>query len=328
MSDETQVTLREQLTDALEATPEIETPAAVAVADSRVAERPRQEDGKFAKAETKAETAPEATPEVEKVERPSTWKKEYWDRFDKLEPDLKKYVLQRDNEYKEGLRAYNNEVKAAQSLKQAIEPFLPELQKNSIDPSQWIRNLGTAHHTLALGNPQQKLQMFAKLASDYGVDLRQMGASQGAPEFQAIAQNLQGLQQEWNQFRTQQQQAEQAVIQQTIKAFGDDAEKHPHFEAVREKMAGLLSSGLAQDLEDAYEQAIYASRDIRELVLSAQQQGKQSANLEAQAAIARKARANAVSPRSAAPGAQVSAKQTKGLRDMISEQLDGLSSRV
>ena len=324
MSDEIpQVTLREQLAEAIESAPEIETPAATAVADSRA----RAEDGKFAKAEKPAE-APETPQEPEKVERPSTWKKEHWERFDKLEPDLKKYILQRENEYKAGLSTYNGEVKAAQSLKQAIEPFMPELQRHNIDPGQWIKSLGTAHHTLALGNPQQKLQMFAKLATDYGVDLRQLGAGQSAPEFQAIAQNLQGLQQEWNQFRTQQQMAEQAAIQQTIQAFGADTEKHPHFEAVRGKMAGLLQSGLAQDLEDAYEQAVYSSRDIREQLLTAQQQSAKAANLEAQAAIARKARANAVSPRSAAPGAQVSAKPTKGLRETLSEQLDAMSSRV
>lgn len=328
MSDETQVTLREQLTDALEATPEIETPAAVAVADSRVAERPRQEDGKFAKVEKTAETTPEATPEPDKVERPSTWKKEHWERFDKLEPDLKKYILQRENEYKSGLSTYNGEVKAAQSLKQAIEPFLPELQRNNIDPAQWMRNLGTAHHTLALGNPQQKLQMFAKLASDYGVDLRSLGGGQAAPEFQSLASELQGFKQEWNQFRTQQQMQEQAVVMQTINKFKEDTERYPHFEAVRPKMAGLLQSGLAESLEDAYEQAVYATKDIREQLLSAQQQSAQAASLEAQAALAKKARANAVSPRSAAPGAQVAAKQTKGLRDTLTEALDGLSSRV
>ncbi len=320
-----QVTLREQLEEAIETTPEIQTPAAVAVADSRVSERPRAEDGKFAKA---PETPQDAPQEPEKVERPSTWKKEHWERFDKLEPELKKYILQRENEYKSGLSTYNGEVKAAQSLKQAIEPFMPDLQRNNIDPAQFIRNLGTAHQTLALGSPQQKLQMFAKLAADYGVDLRHLGGGQAAPEFQAIAQNLQGLQNEWRQFQTQQQMQEQAVIQQTIKEFSEDAERHPHFEAVREKMAGLLSSGLAQDLEDAYEQAIYASRDIREQILSAQQQNAQAASLEAQAALAKKARANAVSPRSAAPGAQTSAKPNKGLRDILSEQLEGLSSRV
>jgi len=39
------------------------------------------------------------------------------------------------------------------------------LQENNIAPQQWISNLGTAHKTLALGSPQEKLQMFAQLAN-------------------------------------------------------------------------------------------------------------------------------------------------------------------
>ena len=321
MADEQQVTLREQISSALEEVAPIETPPATAVADSRV----RAEDGKFAKADKPTEAT-----EVEKVERPSTWKKDYWEKYDGLDPDLKKYILQRENEYKSGLSTYNAEVKATQTLKEAIEPFLPDLQKHNIAPDQFIRNLGTAHHTLALGNPQQKLMMFSKLAQDYGIDLRQLGIQQGQPDpqLQYLSQNLQAVQREWNQYKSQQQMAEQQAIQSTIEEFKADTEQHPHFDAVRETMAGLLSSGMAQNLQDAYDRAVWMSPETREQLVTAQQQQAISSKLEQQAAAAKKARANAVSPRSATPGAQPATNGKKGLRESLSESFGELSSRV
>jgi hypothetical protein len=317
--EQQQETLRDTLANAFE---EVEQPpAATAVADSR-SDRPRAEDGKFAKAPETQETQPE-----EKVERPSTWKKDYWEKYDKLDPDLRKYILQRENEYKAGLSTYNGEVKSAQTLKQAIEPFMPELQRHNIDPAQWIRNLGNAHQTLALGSPQAKAQMFMKLAQDYGVDLRQLGSPQQVdPQLQYITQNLQGLQQQWEQFQTQQQLAEQQAISQTIEEFKADAEQHPHFDAVRETMAGLLQSGMAQNLQEAYDKAVYMSPEVREQVLAAQQQREQASRLEQQASLARQARAKAVSPRSVTPGAPKDTGAKKGLRDSLAEAFGSVES--
>src|SRR5437660_1218047 len=217
MAEETAapVTLRDSLEGAfadIEKPTETQPPAATAVADTRT----RDEAGRFAKEEKeRAQAAPGAAVPADAgavalaVERPSTWKKDYWDKYDKLEPDLRAYILQRENEYKSGLATYNLEVKAARALKEAIEPFLPELQRHNIDPSVWIRNLGNAHQTLALGSPQAKLQIFQRLAQDYGVPLQYLVPNQQGqvqqldPTVQYLAQNLQGLQQQWQQFQTQ-----------------------------------------------------------------------------------------------------------------------------
>ena len=268
-------------------------------------------------------------------QRPSTWKKEHWERFDKLEPELRSYILQRETEYKAGLAAYNAEVKAAQGLRQAIEPFLPELQRHNVDPAVWIRNLGNAHQTLALGSPQAKLQVFARLAQDYGVPLQylvpnaQGQVAQMDPTVQYLAQNLQGLQQQWQQFQTQRQQQEQQSIQESIREFAADAKEHPHFETVRESMAALLSSGMAQNLQQAYDKAIWMAPEVRTAVLAAQQQQEQTARVEQARSAASKARAQAVSPRSASPGAAaVKPDGRKGLRESLEASFGELSGRV
>ena len=78
----------------------------------------------------------------EEVKRPTTWKKEYveiWDKMEKGEP-LKKedfskfaeYANQREAEYKRGVSAYKAEADNARQLTQAIGPFIPELQAQNI----------------------------------------------------------------------------------------------------------------------------------------------------------------------------------------------------
>src|SRR6266478_5831826 len=323
MADETETAAPPSLRDSLAAglaeaqeSSQAEPPAAAAVADTRT----RDEAGRFAKEEKeRAQTQTGATVSADagavagNVERPSTWKKDYWEKYDKLDPDLRAYILQRENEYKTGVSTYKGEAEAAKALKTAIEPFLPELQRHNIDPTVWIRNLGNAHQTLALGSPQAKLQIFQRLAQDYGVPLQYLVPNQQGqvaqldPTVQYLAQNMQGLQQQWQQFQSQQQAAEQASIQQSIEQFKTDATRHPHFEAVREQMAALLSANLAQNLDEAYEKAIWMSPQVREQVVAASQQRATQTKLEQQKAITAKAKAQAVSPRSSTPGAQANA---------------------
>ncbi len=145
--------------------------------------RARDEQGRFARQEqeAKAPAIPPATAPVDEVVKPTTWKKEYLPMWDKLAAgqmltpeeakSFLKYQNQRETEYKTGVSTYKQEAERARELHGALEPFMPLLQQHNISPSQWIGNLGKAHQTLALGSPEQKLQTFAKLATDYGVDL-------------------------------------------------------------------------------------------------------------------------------------------------------------
>jgi len=326
MAEETPVSLRDSLEGAF--TDAEQPAAATAVADSRTDTRARDEAGKFTKAD------PAKPVETQQVERPTSWKKDYWEKYDKLDPDLRQYILQREREYTTGVSTYKSEAEAAKQLKAAIDPFMPELQRHGVDPAQWIRNLGNAHQTLALGSPQAKLAVFQRLAQDYGVPLQYLVPNQQGqvqqmdPTLQYLTQNLQGLQQQWQQFQTQQQVLEQQQIQQTIEQFKADTEQHPHFEAVRETMAALLSSGMAQNLQEAYDKAIWTSPQVREQVLAAQQQRDQAQRAEQARAVTSKAKAQAVSPRTSSPGVQANASAKKGLRDTLSDAFGDLSSRV
>lgn len=322
MSEEldAQTTLRDQLASAFD---EHETNQEPTPVDTR----PRDESGKFVpKTETEpkpdqtAEPKNEAAPAPVVKPRPSSWKKDYEDHWAKLDPTLQDYIAQRESDYAKGVSTYKQNWDQAAPIYEAMQPFMPVLQQHNIAPQQWIQGLGNAHLTLVQGTPEQKLQMFAKLANDYGVNLQALTGQQADPQFSMLAQELNQLKNQWTQFHTTQQQQEQKLLQSEIERFATDK---PHFEAVRETMAGLLQSGVADTLQSAYDKAIRLHDDIWQKQQEEAKQAEAAKAAEAQRAVVANAKAKAVSPRSSSPtGMMSSGNGKKGLRETIAEQLD------
>jgi hypothetical protein len=332
---------------------EAESYESPAVEEQEVQDEPlRNEKGQFVAQEEK-EAPVEASPvevdeEVEEapavevkpaLNRPTTWKKEYLPIWDKLtagqqltnEEALKlaEYTgVQRESEYKKGVSTYKTEADNARQLMSAVEPFMPELQKNNIHPATFINNLGRAHMVLAQGSPEQKIQMFHKLAQDYGIQLNQAGQFQQQDHYtQQLMQQLQQVNQEVSTIKGRYEQEEQQRLVGEIERVRQNEEQFPHFDEVRETMAQLLEQGLANDLETAYAKAVRLQDDVwakeqdRLLQKAQQVQSKQQ-----QVA---KAKAKAVSPRSVTPNNLVAASDKKDRRSLIEEQLGtAMSNRV
>lgn len=305
-------------------------------------ERSRDQHGKFAKGETEPAKAPlpvsdksqtEVTQIKSRPQRPSSWKKEMWDHWEKLDPSVAEYLSQREQEYAKGVSTYKNEWENAKPLMEAMNQFAPILQQHNIKPSEWITNLGNAHKTLALGSPEQRLQMFAKLAQQYQVPLQALLLQdQGQPDqmqyINPLYERINQLEGRLHSWQSEREQQEQSLIQREISQFG---EKHEHFEAVRETMAGLLQSGLADSLDDAYQAAIRHPRHADIFEAQQQRQRQQDEARKAKEAKERvlKARANTVSPKTSTPAGQAQAGGKKGLRDQLSEAFDTVTdSRV
>jgi len=275
------------------------------------------------------------------VARPTTWKKEYlhlWDKLDKGEGltqdearSLLNYNVQRENEFKKGVSAYKAEADNARSLTEAIAPFVPELQKNGIHPAAWINNLGRAHMILSQAPYQQKVELFNKLAQDYGIDLNSAYSGENTTQYQdpqayALQQQLRQLQAQVEQVGSWKQQQENQVLMSEIQRFSSDVDKHPHFEAVREQMAQLLENGLANDLESAYAKAVRLNDEVWQ---SEQNKLLQNAtNQASQAQRVAKAKAAAVSPKSVTPNLSAQATDKKDRRSLLAEQMGEMGSRV
>lgn len=332
MSDieQPQTTLRETLEANLDAS---EAGTLPSIEEVKV-ERPRDEVGRFAQ-KPKEEVTPkveapkvEAQPDPLQALRPTTWKKEYlplWDKAATGQPlttaewkKLAEYNGQRENEYKTGVSTYKAEATAAKELQDAITPFLPELQANGIQPSAWIKQLGQAHHALAKGTPELKMQVFRELARQYNVPL---GAVVQQGQVPPIVNDLMGmindLRQQVSGVTTWRQQQETNSLTSEIAKFQDVA-KYPHFPVVREKMAQLLETGLARDLDDAYKQSVRLNDELYE----AEKLQAVEATRKPQAVA--QARAHAVSPKSATPSGQV-ATGAKDRRAVLEDRFDSLA---
>lgn len=336
---DTQTTLRDTLASSFDAVESASAPSTEVITQEQVPERPRDETGKFTvkpkeeavetveKPQAQVQTQTETT--QQRPNRPSTWKKDYWEAYDKLaaeNPQLAQYINQRESEYKTGVSTYKAEADNARRLNEAIAPFIPDLQRNNIDPTVWISNLGNAHRKLALGSPDEKLQMFAQLARDYGVPLpglQQQG--QVDPRAQWMEQQLNELRGTVTSFVNQQAAQQQAQINNMVESFKADTEKYPHFESVRENMAQLLEAGLAPDLETAYHKAVRMDDGLFDSLLASRQQ--QSAS-QVQATV-QKAKSQAISPKTSTPRSTTTATGPKDLRSTLEENLDKvLTGRV
>jgi len=331
-----QTTLREVLETNLDA---VETGTLPTTDEVARDERARDEAGRFApkpkeekpKEEVTAPapvtTTPQAPP-VQGLTRPTTWKKDYLPIWDKLStgapltPDeakkLAEYSNQRENEYKTGVSTYKAEAQAAKDLQEAITPFLPELQQNGIAPAAWIKQLGHAHYALAKGTPELKLQVFRELARQFNVPLGAIlqQPNQVPPIVNELLGQIADLKQQVTGVTSWRQKQETDSLTSEVQKFASNTAKYPHFEACRGTMAQLLESGLAQDLDEAYGKAEWMVPEVREAKqLELTQRGSQ------QQAVTR-ARAAAVSPKSATPSGQVVTGEAKDRRSTISDALD------
>lgn len=312
-------TIREALADAVE---QFREPVEQETA-SEAQQRARDEHGRFTKAaeaaQQQAQPQAEVTPPVERMPRPSSWKKDYEEKWNTLDPDLAKYIHQRESEFANGVSTYKAEADRARSLQQAIEPFMPDLQRHNIDPTQWIRNLGMAHQVLSQGSPQHKLQLFAQLARDYGIDPREMIGEDGSLKAPPVQQQFQPQPQP-NIEALIEEKLQAIRIQDSIKAFSADTEKYPHFETVRETMAGLLQSGLAQDLHSAYDKALRMHDDLWQSQQESQRKSEEAERQRQAAEAATKARGKVASVKSATPSAHAqAATSAQGRREALAE---------
>jgi hypothetical protein len=311
----------------------------------------RDEKGRFKAQESNSEADSAEEPDLvgqasdvpdEEIKRPTTWKKEYvevWNKMQEGKPldkaefaKFAEYANQREAEYKKGVSAYKAEADNARELTQAIGPFIPELQKHGIHPAAWINNLGRAHYTLANGSYEQKVQMFHRLAQDYGVQLNQDALQMPEqayvdPYQQQLMQQLQATQQQVQQLSAIREQEENARLTQEISRVSSDKERFPHFEMVREDMAQLLERGLAPNLETAYAKAVRMNDEAYKLE---QEKLLRSAGTQAsKAQQVAKAKATAVSPRSVTPSGQVKNTDAKDRRSLLMANLaDAEGGRV
>jgi hypothetical protein len=348
MSEE-QLDRREQLMAAMDAAeegtldPVEEAPAELEPVDDIAEEAKSEATEEPIEAAQDEETGEEVEETVEEpvLKRPTTWKKEYLPIWDKLNngqqltseegKKLAEYTgMIRETEFKRGLSTYKAEADRAKELENAIAPFQAEFQQQGISPAAWINNLGRAHMILSKAPYDQKVQLFHRLANDYGIQLNQDGNT--VPQVDAYTQQLMNqlnqVNQEVSTIKGRFQQEEQVRLSNEIERVRSDVERFPHFDVVREEMAQLLELGKAPDLETAYKKAVRMNDDVwaleqDRLLKDAKQQAIKAQQVQ-------KAKAAAVSPKSVTPSGKVAEPgDKKDRRSLLADQLgEAMSRRV
>jgi hypothetical protein len=260
----------------------IETPAVEPSIDDDLSSiwakhNPPRENGRFAKNPT--EPAAEGATEVKEVadqtaekvieqakpavEAPVSWSAEMKAKLASLPPehaDVIKYATQRDKEQGDAIARAGQQIKAFEPIGKVIEQFSHVFQKNGLQPHDGIARMMAVNEMLE-ANPKAAI---AEIAKAYGVNLQGETEQNASPENARVAELEAKLAKVESHLTAQQRQQMQADNDALAREIADFAKGKPHFESVRKVMAGLMQSGAAETMQDAYEKAIYADPTIRQ----------------------------------------------------------------
>jgi len=249
---------------------------------------------------------------------PASWKKDYHEAWNTADPKLKEYAWTREEEMKAGVQPLLSKAQFADQMQQAIEPYMNNIRGLGIEAPQAVKALMEADNVLRHGSPQQKQAYFAQLAQQYGINM-------GDVQMQPVDQNFYAIQNELAQVRGEvlnwKQQQETAQNQALLSEINQFQAKAEYFEEARPTMIQLLNSGVAKDLDDAYQKAIRLDNDLFTKHQQASQGAADQAKRDASNRAAKAARAAAVSVKSSTPGAATATK-AQDRRSLLSEQFD------
>jgi len=273
---------------------------------------------------TQPEPDLEPPPEPPVWERPpASWKKDYHEAWTTADPKLKEYAWKREEEMKAGVQPLLSKAQFADQMQQAIEPYMQNIRGLGIEAPQAVKALMEADNVLRHGSPQQKQAYFAQLAQQYGINMGEVQIQPTDPNFYAIQNELAQVRGEVLNWKQQQEAAQNQALLNEISEFQTKAE---YFEEARPTMIQLLNSGVAKDLDDAYQKAIRLDNDLFTKHQQASQGQADAAKREASNKAAKAARAAAVSVKSSTPGAATSTK-AQDRRSLLMEQFDNLNER-
>lgn len=288
---------------------------------------PPRENGRFApKNPTESATDPaapvtdvavqtaETTQEQAKpaIDAPISWTAEKKAEWASVPPALQEYISLRDKESHEAITRAGQQIKAFEPIRNVIEQYGHTFQKNGLQPHDGIARMMAVNEMLET-NPRAAI---AEIAKAYGVNLQGETAQDANPGDARVAE----LEAELGKIKThltaQQRQQYEAESTALAREIADFAKDKPHFESVRKVMAGLMSSGAAETMQEAYDKAIYADPTIRQsLQVDAQKAAEDKRKADEAERVAKAKKAAAVNVKSS-PG---QSNQTKTMDDDLRE---------
>ena len=203
---------------------------------------------------------------------PRTWRKEAAAAWANVPDVVKQEIAKREADMFKGIEQYKQYSNIGSGFSQILNPYLPVLQRDGINPFQHVNDLLNVHYTLVTGTPEQKLGLLQNIAQQFGVPLDSLVP---ADEQSYVDPQVATLQARINQLESlQQQQLQQhfdqrrASVESEIQAFAADTATNPYFEAVAPTMSDLIQKGQAANLREAYDKAVWIVPEIREKMIA------------------------------------------------------------
>lgn len=206
---------------------------------------------------------------------PSTWRKEAAETWAALPETAKLEVLKREQDMMAGIEQYKGDAAVGKTLQNVVAPYREIMQVNNVNPVEHIGALLDTHHKLVTGSPAQRTALFTQIAASYGIEFGgQTNAADDTPGSYVDPETAK-LQAEINEIKwAQQQQVQQAAQRErqtlltTLEAQVNEFAAKPeniHFDVVATDIGNLLKSGVARNLKEAYEKAVWANPTTRAL---------------------------------------------------------------
>lgn len=201
--------------------------------------------------------------EVQETGAPKTWTKEALQDWASIPPRAQAEILKREEDFMRGISQYKEAADLGVKYSEVVKPYEAILTAEQVDPVQLFQSFSANHYLLSRGTPEQKLQVAANLIEAYGLDLNAVNDFIGNRIVEPTDPKIAALEREIAELKGAHEQRtsveREAAVEATAKIVEEFKASAPYFDEVAEDIALLLEKGLAKDLPDAYERAVYAN---------------------------------------------------------------------
>ena len=203
---------------------------------------------------------------------PKSLTKEFAAAFAELPELWRRYVVERERTVEKEREELGKALRQQQWLDELFEKNRLRLCRLGVcDRKRWLEHLAAVDAAMD-ENPAGVLR---DVAGIYGVALSAAGGVPAEGHFSAIiGQKLDGLERGYRDMRDALRRQQAAYWRELRRSFAqavvDGRPAHPFFSRVQPEMDLLLESGLAADLEEAYQQAVWMRPDLRKELIKAE----------------------------------------------------------
>jgi hypothetical protein len=275
-----------------------------------------------------SEPATPAAPARDITRAPSSWKPAIREEWQKLPEAVRAEIQRREQDFQNGQAQLLPDATMGKQMRAVIEPYRMLIDAEGSTPDRAVADLLRTAATLRIGSQQEKLNALLGVVRDYGIDLpalvqqrMQQAGNPQAPQAQQAQQfrdpRVDQMLREQAQERQQREQQYQTEMGTTVTAWMDAVDAsgqpvRPYIGDVINEMSVLVAQlkqsnpalTHVQALDEAYERAIWANPEIRQVLQSKQQterEQQQRAANQTRVADARRAASVNVPRRASTP---------------------------